>query len=615
MSEQERRPRMACERYAPTLALLDDASTDPDARAAALDHLAGCVWCRADQRVDNQIDDALRRAFGPASAPSASPLHTSDLLAAIGATSEPAATPLAMPRWASARPTGDAIRSVIYLGDFDDVGGFDRMSDQDERDSDGAGNGQPTREDSGSVATSARRMAAIPSLRPAPRRQVGRQAMTLGFSATAVAVALIVVAVTLFGSRGRAPTRTAHAGASATQTARAQRAAGAAGAASLGPIVAISMDAPNDGWALGDATPQSANGEVESIAALYHYDGATWTLKQRVKGFPIIGSGPASLTMLSPSDGWAFTAPGHLIHYDGTAWHPITISIAGGTIAPHVLAFDMVSSTEGWAAVQGVGQTPLSFLRYDGQQWKRDASAISLTGLTLNPLTITGISAASRDDVWAVGYAFARPPQGTGNDAIVGLIFHRVGGVWQVATRLNAPTTNVANLVPRGILMLSPTSGWIVGDSDQVVTSTQVGGSTITANITHSLLLHYDGVRWAPVSVPLSTPSDSDQLSQIIATGPDSVWVMATSNAQTILPSGVAFSGDVLHYDGTAWSEVRPSVTPTGVSSVMLTALSSGGDGTLWAVGLTGLVHSEGPFFCRYAGGAWQIATPVTSGS
>ncbi|HET9110488.1 MAG TPA: hypothetical protein VFN78_06670 [Ktedonobacterales bacterium] len=600
MSEQERRPRAICDRYAPTLALLDDTSTDPDARDAALDHLATCPWCQADHALDARLDRALRHTFG---ARAASPLRTSDLLAAIGATREPA-TP---PRWA-VQGRGETIRSVVYLGDFDDVGGFGRMSEQDERASDdGEVNGQRAQEGSSPVATSARRMAAIPSLRP-ERRQMGRQAMTVGFGATVVAVALIVVAVTLFGSRGRAPARTAHA--SATRTASAQRTV--VGAASFGPIVAISMDMADDGWAIGATQP--SNGSRDDSAVFYHYDGSNWRLAQVVKGFSIQSRYvSSSIKMLSPTDGWVFSDTSNtVLHYDGTSWRQVTIAPNGG----RVMALDMESPAGGWAAVQGPGNTPqdaLSFLRYDGQQWTRDAGVITLSGLDLNQLVITGISAATEGDVWAVGYAFAPPPQGTGTEAAVGLIFHRVGGVWQLASRLNAPTMAVANIFPRGILMLSPTSGWIVGDSSQIMTTNEVGGSSITMTETHALLLHYNGVQWAPVSAPLSTPSDSDQLSQIVATAPDSAWVMVTSNAQTILPNGVAFGGDVLHYDGTAWSEVRPSVLPTGVSSVTLTALSSGGDGTLWAVGMTGLPHSEGGFFCHYVGGAWQVVQPVTS--
>ena len=602
MSEQERRPRAVCERYAPTLALLDDASTDPDARDAALDHLATCPWCQANQRLDTRIDRTLRHAFG---AGAVLPLRTSDLLAAIGATREPAA----MPRWAT-ETRGETIRSVVYLGDFDDVRGFNRMSEQDERVSDGEPREQSERDGGGSVATSARRMAAIPSLRP-ERRRIGRQAMTLGFGATAVAVALIIVAVTLFGSRGRlAPARTAHA--SVTQTASAQR---TIGAASFGPIVAISMDAPNDGWALGDATPQSSGSQGDS-AAFYHYDGSNWRLAQVVKGFSVYAQEPASLKMLTTTDGWAFSdAPASVLHYDGRSWRPLTIAPDGA----HVLALDMESPAEGWAAVQDPGntpQTPLSFLHYDGQQWTRDAGVITLSGLDLNQLVITGISSSGGGDVWAVGYdAVLEPAQFSGAAPSVGLIFHRVGGVWQLMSRLNAPTMAGANIFPRGILMLGPTSGWIVGDSSQTTTTTEVGGSSVTMAATHALLLHYNGAHWTPISVSLSTPSDSDQLSQIVATAPDSVWVMATSNAQTILPNGVAFSGDVLHYDGMAWSEVKPSVTPTGVTSVTLTALSSGGDGTLWAIGMTSLPHSEGGFFCHYVGGAWQIVQPMTGGA
>src|SRR6185312_10150861 len=126
------------------------------------------------------------------------------------------------------------IRKVIYFGDFD--GGFDRMSEQDER-------------DSGAHAPSGRKMAGIPSLRPGPReRRMSRQRWAVAFGATAAAVALIVVVAVPFATRARPPAtppRTAHA--AATQTASAQA---LAAAAALGPVVAVSMDSPTDGWAI-----------------------------------------------------------------------------------------------------------------------------------------------------------------------------------------------------------------------------------------------------------------------------------------------------------------------------------------------------------------------------
>ncbi|HEY8325816.1 MAG TPA: hypothetical protein VIG77_15050, partial [Ktedonobacterales bacterium] len=206
MSEWMRGARGACDRYAPTLALLDDPAIDPAERAEALEHLAGCALCQADQAADERIDAALRRAFSPQSA---APLRTRDLLVAIGATREPT------PHITVATASGAAspIRSVVDLGDFE--GGFERMSESEGANgaANSAASGGASDETSAAAAQSgaqpalARKMAAIPSLRPVPRH-LGRSSSrvwAMGFSATAAAVILVVVAVTLFSSRGRAP--------------------------------------------------------------------------------------------------------------------------------------------------------------------------------------------------------------------------------------------------------------------------------------------------------------------------------------------------------------------------------------------------------------------------
>lgn len=604
MSEQERKPHEACDHYAPLLAMLNDLPEPSETfsvseRAAAREHLAGCARCQADQRAYARLAGDLRRVYRQATA---SPLRTSDLLAAIGATREPEA-----PAHTTSRPRRNPIRSVIYLGDFD--GGFDRMSEHDERD-DGRDNGAQ-------APSAGRKMAAIPSLRPGPRERIAaRQRWAAAFGATAAALALVVVAVTLFATRARpTTTQTAHPSAAATQTVVAHT---SPSAANLGAVVSVSMVSPTDGWALGDATGQRS-GTVQNSIALYHYDGSQWTLKQQVSDFPIYGgnNSPASLTMLSATDGWAFDEPGHLLHYDGTAWRPSAFTTAGSQRILQVLALDMVSPNEGWAAAllgSNSPQATLGFLRYDGQRWTVEPDIISLPGLDMNMMTISGISVAPGGDVWAAGWAGEMVTQGT--ETPVGLIFRRVDGVWRLTNKLNQPDAAV-QIVPRDILMLGPDNGWIVGDTDQTTTATEIGGATTSMTTTHALLLHYDGARWTQVPAPLASPTGSDHLQGITATGPESLWVTVQTNAGTISPNGVAISGEFLHYDGKVWSEVTPSLTPKGVTSVWLTNASPALDGTLWAVGGTEMVQNQqgsvGPFFCLFANGAWSVVTPIVS--
>ncbi|MDE3231443.1 MAG: hypothetical protein KGO05_16310, partial [Chloroflexota bacterium] len=184
MSERNDAPRAACAQFAATLAMLDAPDLDPTARAAALAHLAICPYCQADQAADARLAADLRATFG-ADAPA--PFHTADLLAAIGATSEPAPAPRP-----ATQPTASAIRSVVDLGAFGDTGGKDTVNDFGR---------QTTDRQRRDTHADARRAAPIPSPRSDTRSGWGR--WTTPLAAVAVALVVIVVAATLFSLRGR----------------------------------------------------------------------------------------------------------------------------------------------------------------------------------------------------------------------------------------------------------------------------------------------------------------------------------------------------------------------------------------------------------------------------
>jgi hypothetical protein len=617
MSEWMRGARGACDRYAPTLALLDDPAIDPAERAEALEHLAGCALCQADQAADERIDAALRRAFGPQSAAS---LRTRDLLLAIGATREP--TPHIIV--ATASGAASPIRSVVDLGDFE--GGFERMSESEGANgaANSAASGGASDETSAAAAQSgaqpapARKMAAIPSLRPVPRH-LGRSSSrvwAMGFSATAAAVILVVVAVTLFSSRGRAP---ALAGvthnASATATAQWRAHMGA-----LGPIYTISMDSPTDGWAIGDASTQNANGAQQvTAAAFYHYDGSEWRLSQTVQDFSIFGRDNATLTMFSPTDGWAVDGSANsILHYDGSTWRAVHITPAGNAQIAQLLAVDMVSPTEGWAAAKLGSDSPqgnLSFLRFDGQQWNVEPGSISMPGVDLNTVSIQGISALPDGEVWAIGEVIPFLTPNTSTSSQVGFIVHRTHGVWHLASELNQPFA-ATSVAPVDILMTSATTGWIVG-SYQSVKSTSNGDMAIT----HALALHYDsartGSRWVPVTLPIANPSQGDQNTSITSTGPNDVWVAGLSNDMNVTSSGLAISALLFHYDGTAWTQ-EPSTFPgvTGYNQVSVYTIAETPDGSLWGAGALYKEQSgqgsQVPFIASYHNGAWTVAPIAT---
>jgi len=578
MSEQERTTRAACDRYAPTLAMLDEPGLDADERRAALAHLAGCARCQADQRAYARMDADLRRAYGPAVA---APQSTAALLAAIGATGE--------------APIHATIHSEVDLGDIANTGRTSRMRDPDRHDDTSA----PTRRVAPSSTLDAR---------------LGWQRWTVGFGAVAVTLVVIVIAATLFSMRARlSPTPAT--GAAATQTAQAQSHLNAA----HGVVVAISMDSPTDGWAISQHSasslpPTPSGGNTPSGVDFYHYNGSAWVLTQSFPQFqPRDGLLPGVyLKMFSPTDGWAYgwnyMISGQLLHYDGVAWRPMSISLPGGVQVSYMQTLDMISPTDGWAAafVKGgaAGAGAVGILRYDGQQWTLDTTNFALpSGVDASQLTITSFTETPGGDVWATAAA----PSGTGGIAIV---FHRVNGVWTVANTPHSANT-ATTITPMDIYMSSPTSGWIAAEAYQNTTTSEGTGTTV-----HPLLLRYDGASWTPVTVPLATATNDAPLLQIAAMGPDDIWVSGRASSATVTSSGLQISSLLLRYDGQTWSQVTPSVSIKGGNAASITNIALAPDGSLWAVGsLTALSGAQGgaaPLFLRYHNGAWSV-TPATS--
>ena len=510
------------------------------------------------------------------------------------------------------------IRSVVDLGAFE--GGFDRMSESDEANT---ANDATTPSALATKPATPRKMAAIPSLRPAPRGRPSSRALAIGFSALAAVVILVVVAATLFASQSHAPAKsgpTAAQHASATATAQAKLAANAPG-----PIAAISMLSPTDGWAIGDATPQQQSGIVQAQAALYHYDGRQWTLKQRVDGYAAGLGSTTSLRMFSPTDGWAFGDGNSVLRYDGTTWRMESISLAGGAQINNLFASDIVSPTEGWAVAYfspSSGGVAIGFLRFDGSQWTVEQTGIKLpSDFDPQSLNITHLAALPGGDVWAIGNAnvnvtasAATATANVGNNPKSrGFLIHRAHGVWTVDEAVSLPANAVSSQL-NDIAMTSATSGWVVG---QVTVNMQsiAGGPQLA--VQQPLLLRYDGARWTPVQTPKDVRDESDSLVSVTASGPENVWVVVGVTGYHINPNGQSVSAILLHFDGANWTEVDgifPGITYT--DNAQLSSIVLGPDGTLWFMGATLKVKNQqgfsSPLITSYHDGAWSVATIVT---
>jgi hypothetical protein len=142
-----------------------------------------------------------------------------------------------------------------------------------------------------------------------------------------------------------------------------------------------------------------------------------------------------------------------------------------------------------------------------------------------------------------------------------------------------------------GVAATSRGNAWAVGD---------VRDPSVSATGTTTLLLHWNGGKWSPVTSPKPVPG---RLTQVAAASATDAWAVGEIDT----PHGHTTSY-VLHWNGKAWS-VQHSPAPVGYASYSGVAASGS---NAWIVGLvTGLpgVVPPGGLAVRGTGGQWQPTT------
>jgi hypothetical protein len=214
-----------------------------------------------------------------------------------------------------------------------------------------------------------------------------------------------------------------------------------------------------------------------------------------------------------------------------------------------------------------------------GPSWSIVPSANASTTSVSNNV-LTGVSALSNTDVWAVGYF-----NSTSNNVInQTLAEHWNGTAWSLV-----PTPNVGTMGSQlqGVSALSDTDVWAVGNFS--TSSTASGGRT--------LIEHFDGTAWSVVASP-SPSTQGDFLTAVIALASNNSWAVGWFDDQaagTLAPL-------VLHWNGTTWSIVTAGI-PAGSILQAITAISPT---DIWAVGESADGGSN--FELHWNGSHWSVA-------
>jgi len=242
----------------------------------------------------------------------------------------------------------------------------------------------------------------------------------------------------------------------------------------------VSAVSPGDAWAVGQS---GLLGKPKTL--VLHWNGTAWT--------QVASPDPSRSTNIltdvsadSPGDAWAVGEfdTGHddfrtlMLHWDGTAWTQVA-SPSPGARTNELFHVDALSPSDAWAVGDYFAGRALKtlVLHWNGSRWAQIASPSP--GPAPVAATLSGVSAISPSDAWAVG-AFA-PTSGV-NRPFEPMVLHWNGTRW----------TRVASPRPPGRLggqlfavsARSPGDAWAVGE-------------IVNPNISSTTwVLHWNGKGW-----------------------------------------------------------------------------------------------------------------------
>jgi len=209
---------------------------------------------------------------------------------------------------------------------------------------------------------------------------------------------------------------------------------------------------------------------------------------------------------------------------------------------------------------------------------------------------LNGIFCPSATNCWAVGTYF----NGT---AGLDEALHWNGSKWaQVAAPSPGGTGDGDFSVLLGGRCTAPADCWAVGYYSQA------GGAQI------DLMLHWNGAKWSKVTVPSpgGTGAGSvNALSDIACRSSSSCWAAGEYGLES--SSIVAIRNNVLHWNGTKWSQVTVP-NPVGTANLDINSLASircPTNNDCWAVGETDIEPASAELneALHWDGSSWTVAT------
>lgn len=311
----------------------------------------------------------------------------------------------------------------------------------------------------------------------------------------------------------------------------------------LNELDAVAAVSRSDAWAVGSYCIAHCSFTQPQVdrSMILHWNGTRWA--RVASPNPGTFDELSGVAAVSATDIWAAgisssnTAGGPLVlHWNGSAWQRVTVTAAVSDVFT-VNAISASRADDLWIAGDaGVNRNYV--LHWNGHTWSR--TNLASPGMFD---ALTGISASSPTDAWAVGMYCASGCRG--NSAHYrGIAFHWNGTKWRVVA------VRIKNVDFNSVNALSSSDVWVTGDRP-------IGG-----NLSTPMIAHWNGKFWERTRDPTGSASR-----------------LAFSSAA----NGWAFGfGQVFaHWTGRIWRAVVTSVPPR--SSFLGASMDRKSDG--WAVG------------------------------
>jgi hypothetical protein len=302
----------------------------------------------------------------------------------------------------------------------------------------------------------------------------------------------------------------------------------------------------NDVWALGGSDLGGGDGTKQQ-PIIVQWRGKGWTGNVAPAG---VSSYVESASADSASDIWAVTFyGGYVLHYNGKKWSVAKkLPAASGGLLSDVVA---ISPKNVWVFGNSGYGPGLGTWHFDGTTWRHETTA----ALGDN---ISAASAVSASDIW--GLASVNAPGDT--------LVRFNGSAWKPATTKG---------IPAGLQMGSLHA---ISDKNVWATASQYKSSR---NIPY--LLHFNGTRWTPYSLPWTVASgDVSSIGSLASDGAGGLWL---SDTTTHNGPGNAFTrmNYLVHRSAAgAWTRIKTGSeidAPSGSGTTLTDTVSGAGLGDL----------------------------------